>query len=175
MASISICTRLGNPIICRNYIELPFSRVEALLAAFPRLIEPGQQHSFVENDSARFLFQSLDQYFLVIITSKASNLLQDLETLRLVSRILNNQCPQYEEASFIRNFSSIIFAFDEIISIGGDRESITVPQVLSNLLMESAEEALQELIEKVHIYPRLIFYSSSPRRTKFKKPKKSPK
>jgi hypothetical protein len=138
-------------VICRNYVSIPFSRLEGLLSAFPRLISPSQQHSYVETAEARYLFQSLDQFFLVLITSKTSNLLKDLEVLRLAGRIVASQCPQIEESSLLRRYSDIVFAFDEIVTFG-QREQITMPQVTANLAMESAEEALQELIEKVLLH-----------------------
>lgn len=151
VVSISICTRLGNPIICRNYLGISQSRLESLLSSFPRSLSPGQQHSFVETREARFVFQPLEQFFLVLITSKASNLFQDLETLHLANRIILNTCSSLDETSFLEQSFELSFAFDEIVSCGYS-ENITLPQITSNLVMESQEEVLQELVEKVTFY-----------------------
>lgn len=42
----------------------------------------------------------------------------------------------------------LVFAFDEVITNGGHRESITLAQIQTNLLMESHEEKLHQMIEQ---------------------------
>ncbi|KAI9254223.1 Longin-like domain-containing protein [Sporodiniella umbellata] len=126
---------------------MPRSRIEGLLASFPKLTSTGQQHTIAENGHVRFVYQPLDELFIVLITNRQSNILQDIESLHLFARVVTNICHSFDEADIFRNSFELLCAFDEIISVGY-RENVNLSQVKSSMEMESHEERIQEIIAK---------------------------
>ena len=88
-----------------------------LLAAFPKLIgSSSKQHTFVDTDNVRYIYQPLDELYMVIITNKQSNILQDIQTLQLFARTISEYCRSTKESEIVRNAYEILCAFDEIIN-----------------------------------------------------------
>ncbi|CAG9790080.1 unnamed protein product [Diatraea saccharalis] len=123
------------------------ARIEGLLAAFPKLMTGGRQHTFVETESVRYVYQPLDKLYMLLITTKASNILEDLETLRLFSRVVPEYCAQLTEAEVLNQAFNLLFAFDEIVALGY-RESVNLAQVRSFVEMDSHEEKIYQAVRQ---------------------------
>jgi len=127
-------------------------RVEGLLAAFPKLLShsKSQHHTFVETDSVRYVYQPLEnQMYVLLITNKASNIVEDLGTLRLLAKLVPDVAGGLNEALIHQNAFELIFAFDELLTAGnGYREEVTLSNIQNNLVMDSHEEKMQLMIEE---------------------------
>lgn len=64
-------------------------RIEGYLAAFPKLVGTGKQHTYVETENVRYVYQPIETLYLLLVTNKQSNILEDLETLRLLSKLVS--------------------------------------------------------------------------------------
>ncbi|XP_022912450.1 coatomer subunit delta [Onthophagus taurus] len=147
LIAAAVCTKAGKTIVSRQFVEMTKARIEGLLAAFPKLIPAGTQHTFVETDSVRYVYQPMERLYMVLITTRASNILEDLETLRLFARVIPEYCRSLEENEIAENAFNIIFAFDEIVALGY-RESVNLSQIRTFVEMDSHEE-------KVHLAVRM--------------------
>mmetsp|Transcript_12803 Transcript_12803/g.44503 ORF Transcript_12803/g.44503 Transcript_12803/m.44503 type:complete len:546 (-) Transcript_12803:1493-3130(-) len=141
----SIVTKTGKALVSRQFVEMTRIRIEGLLAAFPKLIGSGKQHTYVETEHVRYVSQPMESLYLLLITNKASNILEDLETLRLLSKVVPDHAGAADEESVSRNAFELIFAFDEVISLG-HKENVTLQQVRTYVEMESHEEKLHKMI-----------------------------
>lgn len=47
-------------LVSRQFVEISRIRIEGLLAAFPKLVAQGQQHTYVDTDTVRYLYQPLE-------------------------------------------------------------------------------------------------------------------
>ena len=126
-------------------------------------ITSGSQHTSVETDSVRYVYQPLEDLYMILITTKNSNILQDIDTLHLLARAVADRCHSLEEQDILESCFEILEAFDEIVSLGY-RENVTLSQVRTMLEMDSHEERIHEIIERVRL---------SLTRTRSSRPRKS--
>lgn len=136
-------------LVARQFVEMTRLRVEGLLSAFQKLVDSGsgRDHTFIETETVRYVYQPMEALHLLMVTNKTSNILEDLETLRLLATVVQDCCqlPVSEEV-VLTHALDIVFAFDEVISFG-HRESVTLSQIKSYTEMDSHEEKLHQMIE----------------------------
>ncbi|KAG7878836.1 hypothetical protein KL938_003979 [Ogataea parapolymorpha] len=145
----SICTRGGKAIISRQFRDLSKDRVTSLLAAFPTLLPDTTktQHTTVQSENVRYVYQPLEEFYVVLITNKHSNILQDIDTLHLFTQTITSILRTVDEREIFDNCFEILNAFDEIINLGY-KENLSLSQIITFLEMESHEEKIQEIIER---------------------------
>jgi len=143
----SICTRGGKAVLSRQFREMQRSRIEALLASFPKLAASGSQHTTVEQDNVRFVYQPLDELYMVLITNRQSNILQDIDSLHLFAQVVQTICKSLDEREILKHAFELLGAFDELVTLGY-RENLTLSQIKTFLDMESHEERIQEIIAR---------------------------
>jgi len=147
LIAAAVCTKAGKTIVSRQFVEMTKARIEGLLAAFPKLMTAGKQHTFVETDSVRYVYQPMEKLYMLLITTKASNILEDLETLRLFSKVIPEYCRTLEEKEIVENAFNLIFAFDEIVALGY-RESVNLSQIKTFVEMDSHEEKVYQAVRQ---------------------------
>ncbi|KRY32833.1 Coatomer subunit delta [Trichinella spiralis] len=138
-------------LLSRQFVEMTRSRVEGLLSAFPKLLNAdkneSRQHTFIETESVRYVYQPLDQLYVFLITTKASNILEDLETLRLFARVIPEYCRSCDEKEVMERAFDLVFAFDEIVALGY-RENVNLSQIRTYVDMDSHDERVYYQIKK---------------------------
>ncbi|KAL6517782.1 hypothetical protein OROMI_033483 [Orobanche minor] len=141
----SITSKSGKALVSRQFVVMSRIRIEGYLAAFPKLVGTGKQHTYIETESVRYVYQPMESLYLLLVTSKQSNILEDLETLRLLSKLVPEYSYSLDEEGIGKTAFEILFAFDEVISLG-HKESVTIAQVKQYCGMESHEEKLHKLV-----------------------------
>jgi coatomer subunit delta len=118
--SAAVTNRSGKALVSRQFVEMTRIRIEGLLAAFPKLIGgDAKQHTYVETESVRYIYQPMDKLFLLLVTNRASNIVEDLDTLRLLSKVVPDvieTANNISEEKISEKCFELIFAFDEVSS-----------------------------------------------------------
>ncbi|PIA13780.1 clathrin adaptor, mu subunit [Coemansia reversa NRRL 1564] len=144
----SICTKTGKALASRQFVEMQRTRIEGLLASFPKLMVPGQQHTTIETETVRYVYQPIgEDMYAVLITSRQNNIVQDMDTLHLVARAVSDICDVGDQQDVVLHAFDIVLAFDEIIS-QGYRDNVDLAKLRTIMEMESHEEKIQEIIER---------------------------
>ena len=84
---------------------------------------------------------------MVLITNRASNILQDIDSLHLFAQVVSSICKSLDERELLRNSFELLSAFDEVVALGY-RENLSLQQIRTFLEMESHEERIQDIISR---------------------------
>jgi len=143
--SAAVIQKNGKVLVSRQYVPMTRIRSEGLYAAFPKLVTGDAQHTFVETDQVRYVYRPFDQLYILLVTNKQSNIMEDLDTLRLLSSVVPEYCGGHTAEDVSTNCFELLFAMDEVCG-GGLKESVTLDQIKTFTEMDSHEEKLQKII-----------------------------
>lgn len=147
-----VVNRQGKIIMSRQFTDISRIRIEGLLSAFPKLLGTGgnKQCTFIDAGAVRYVYQPIEALLLVLVTSKSSNIVEDLATLRLMGRLIPEYVQTIDEENVAAKAFEVLFAFDEVI-VGGHRENNTIEQILTYLEMNSHEEEVAKEEKKLQM------------------------
>ena len=138
--SVVICSKSAKIIFARQFIRMTRMELEEHIVQFSRNIDSYKEITHFESDKVRFIFIPIDSYFLILITSKNSNIIEDSEILKLIYRLIQDLCQgQINYDSIIENSYEIMLGIDDIACLGY-RNGINIIQIKQYLQMESLEE-----------------------------------
>jgi FtsZ-binding cell division protein ZapB len=136
--SVAIITQQGKPLVARQFSNVSKAQITNHLAVFPKLLTKSSQ-SYVESSTSRYVYQEIDQLYFVLITTKDSNILEDLELLAMLVDLTREIIQNIEEKNVVRNALQLILAYDECV-FDGYRQNVSINDVITFLQMESKEE-----------------------------------
>ncbi|KAM3133333.1 hypothetical protein pb186bvf_014626 [Paramecium bursaria] len=145
--SAVICDKAGSILVSRQFQNISLNELKEQVRNFPKLINPNQQHTFIDQDQLRYIYTPVDNVYILLMTNKQSNIIEDLEVLRILKQVINEICNSINADNVKKQSFEILLAIDDIIS-AGLRESVTVAQIQTALEMESTEEKLHQLLQK---------------------------
>ena len=117
----------GSLLLARQFTQLSKMQLEEWAKNMPKLIRKDQQHTFIEDTLIRYVYQSLDEMYLVLVVDKSSNMIEDMEIIKLLHKTLIEifSTKKLTVSSVLDNWVDLLLAFDDIISLG-NRDSTSV-------------------------------------------------
>jgi len=137
--SLVICTKRAKIIFARQFVEMTRIQLEEYIVQFSRNIDSFKEITQFESESVRYIFIPIEEFFLILITSNNSNVIEDSNILKLVYRLLQDICGVITTESILDNAFEIMMGLDDIVTLGY-RNEVNIAQLKQYRNMESAEE-----------------------------------
>ena len=139
--SIAVCNSSSKIIFARQFLEMSRKQLEEYIVLFSRRVTQEKEVTSFETEKNRFLYLFSEPLYLVVITTLDSNVIEDLEVLKLANRLIIDLCGvgKLVDKEIVMNAWDIALALDDMISFGSF-EGINMNQVKNLLQMDSAEE-----------------------------------
>ena len=137
--SVVICDKRAKIIFARQFFNISRMDLEEYIVQFSRGVDTCKEITHFESDKVRYIFIPIDTFYLILITTKNSNIIEDTEILKLIYRLIQDLCNSINQESIVENAFEIMLGIDDIVSLGY-RNSVNLGQIKQYLQMESAEE-----------------------------------
>jgi hypothetical protein len=137
--SVVICDKRAKIIFARQFFNISRMDLEEYIVQFSRGVDTCKEITHFESDKVRYIFIPIDTFYLILITTKNSNIIEDTEILKLIYRLIQDLCNSITQETIISNAFEIMLGIDDIVSLGY-RNSVNLGQIKQYLQMESAEE-----------------------------------
>ena len=137
--SVVICDKSAKIIFARQFFNISRMDLEEYIIQFSRGVDSCKEITHFESDKVRYIFIPIDTFYLILITTKNSNIIEDTEILKLIYRLIQDLCNSINQETIVENAFEIMLGIDDIVSLGY-RNSVNLGQIKQYLQMESAEE-----------------------------------
>ena len=137
--SVVICNKNARIIFARQFFNITRMDLEEYIVQFSRGVDSCKEITHFESDKVRYIFIPIDSLYLILITTKNSNIIEDTEILKLIYRLIQDLCGKINPESILNNSFEIMLGIDDIVSLGY-RNSVNLGQIKQYLQMESIEE-----------------------------------
>ena len=137
--SVVICNKNARIIFARQFFNISRMDLEEYIVQFSRGVDNCKEITHFESDKVRYIFIPIESLYLILITTKNSNIIEDTEILKLIYRLIQDLCGTIYPESIVKNAYEIMLGIDDIVSLGY-RNSVTLGQIKQYLQMESIEE-----------------------------------
>lgn len=96
------------------------------------------------------MYLPIEKLYLILITNKNSNIIEDLEVIRQLHQVVIQQCQQgsLDEKTVMKKAFDLILSFDDVIT-HGHRESVTMAQLEAYLEMDSTDEKMFKKMQMI--------------------------
>jgi hypothetical protein len=136
--STAICNKNAKIIFARQFVQISRIELEEHIVHLSRNIDTTTSTHF-ETNNTRYLFIPIENLYLVILTSIQSNVIEDIEILKMICRLFQDLCGSITVEAIKTNAFDLALGIDDIVT-NGLREGINITQVKQYMNMESQEE-----------------------------------
>ena len=137
--SVVICNKNSRIIFARQFFNITRMDLEEYIVQFSRGVDSCKEITHFESDKVRYIFIPIESLYLILITTKNSNIIEDTEILKMVYRLIQDLCDNINSESIVKNAFEIMLGIDDIVNLGY-RNSVNLGQIKQYLQMESIEE-----------------------------------
>ena len=140
----------GKVLFSRQFLPITKVRIDSLLQTFPKLIDEDSQHTFIETDQVRYVYQATEKLYVVLITNKSSNIMEDLDSLQLILKLIPDVAGSLMPEDILLKSFELIFALDEAFSMGM-KEYTTLNNIHAATEMYSHAEEIHRMLKESQI------------------------